>query len=46
VARVYAESFSGLQIFDNQFTGEFEPRHALTAEALEEEAIAAEDAGA
>jgi hypothetical protein len=41
-----SESFSGLKIFDDEFAGKFEPGSALSAEVLQEEAIAAEDARA
>ena len=46
VAGMDAKSFSGREIFDDEFTGEFEPGGALSAEVLEDEAVAAEDAGA
>ena len=41
-----AESFPGLKILDYQFAGELEPCGALSAEVLQEEAVATEDAGA
>jgi hypothetical protein len=46
MAGMDAESFSRLKIFDDEFAGKFEPGRALSAEVLQEEAVAAEDAGA
>src|SRR5215813_9263291 len=43
---MYAQSFSRLQVADDEFAGEFEPGGALSAEVLEQEAAAAEDARA
>ena len=44
MAGVYAEHFAGLEVFDDDFAGELEPCRAYSADALEEEAVAAEDA--
>src|SRR5262245_44323264 len=41
---MHAQSFARLQIADYEFAGEFEPGGALSAEVLEQEAAAAEDA--
>src|SRR5437879_13482096 len=46
MAGVDAEEFAGGQIFDDDFAGEFEPGGSLPGDLLEEEAVAAEDAGA
>jgi hypothetical protein len=43
VAGVDAESFSGLKVADDKFAGEFEPGHALSSDALEQEAVATEN---
>jgi len=39
-----AEEFAGGEILDDEFAGEFEPSDALTADLLQEETVAAEDA--
>ena len=41
-----AQGFSRLQILRHQLTGELEPGRALPADMLQQEAVAAEDAGA
>src|SRR5215470_17793522 len=43
---MYAQSFSRLQVADDEFAGEFEPGGAWSAEVLEQEPAAAEDARA
>jgi hypothetical protein len=43
VARVYAQCFTRCEVLDDEFTGEFKPRDALSADLLQPKAIAAED---
>src|SRR6185437_11672442 len=44
VSWVNAQSFPGLQVAHHQFAREFQPRRSLTAQLLQKESIAAEDA--
>jgi hypothetical protein len=46
VTGVDAESFTGGEVLDDDFAGEFEPGSSLPGDLLEEEAVAAEDTGA
>ena len=46
VARMDAQSFAGLQIADDESSGEFEPGGALSGGLLQKEAVAAENSGA
>src|SRR5580693_4484031 len=46
MARMNAQSFAGLQVAHDEFSGEFEPGSPLSAESLQQEAVAAEDARA
>jgi len=46
VAGVDAKGLAGSEVLDDDFAGEFEPGHSFAVDLLEEEAIAAEDAGA
>ena len=43
VAGMHAEGFTGGEVFDDDFAGEFEPCSSLPGDLLEEEAISAED---
>src|SRR5580658_97783 len=46
VAGMDAQGFAGLQVADNEFAREFEPGSALSADLLQQEAVAAENSGA
>jgi len=46
VAGMDAQGLAGLQIADDEFTGEFEPRRALCAGVLQKEAVDTENPGA